>query len=535
MALLGRRTLKFVLALILAVLVPSRAYASTLVGSYDIPQEADAVACDFLGYDYDTMDSGLKALLHSSTVGGGSGTDSNPNFAGYAAFRDSLYSPALMGDYQWYSRYDGFMFVDAVDKARSDAAGAVRWWEQYGGDDGGSGGESGLSGSYIYLTNAVGNVRKGEYSYESTSYQSASGYNVRLLLSQTQINYLENNNLSYRAYVYNIGNNSSRNIALNAYIVVSSDTITENITENSGNPVPYYYLSVTNLSGYYFKNTSYINANGPTVDNDGYVTISMENQSLTGNSSMSVTNATAYWSMGSSGGGSSQPEGGPVPEPTPTQPQVPSGPTFSPTINIDNGSSGTVDLSPITERLDVMNQNFIDFAESFHEYWEWWADMMTDLDGQLKRMASDINTWLQMIYNKMRSGNSPNPVTQPDGWDEWFGKLLDELVDRLLDMLPLGAAELLAELARLRAVFPFSIPWDIGLMLGLLRAEPVTPVFDIPFPYAWANGAAVQANVHIDLTPWDGVAYGIRRMLFMISALGLALNTKKLFRNVEVD
>lgn len=79
-------------------------------------------------------------------------------------------------------------------------------------------------------------------------------------------------------------------------------------------------------------------------------------------------------------------------------------------------------------------------------------------------------------------------------------------------MLALGANELAGitgALQELTTKFPFSVPWDIAALLGLLVASPVTPEFDVP-QYALTSGGLAQVGTyHIDLeyldTAWEGV------------------------------
>ena len=128
-----RRVRLVLMAFVVALLMPSRAYASTMLGSYSAGYDADDVATEYLGFDtYMTLDQGLKTVIHNSSTSGGSGTTANPNYPYYAAFRNSLsaafnYLPGSGNT--WYSSYNGFGFADAVDKARADLAKAYRWWE----------------------------------------------------------------------------------------------------------------------------------------------------------------------------------------------------------------------------------------------------------------------------------------------------------------------------------------------------------------------------------------------------------------------
>ena len=255
-----------------------------------------------------------------------------------------------------------------------------------------------------------------------------------------------------------------------------------------------------------------------------------------------------YWfgGGGSGGGGGSIEPVYPV-RPTPTTPETPTITVNPPTViehPVNQTTTTTVDLQPILDAIRLLNENLtasIDglvtalenccenmralldgWAQYFGEWWESiWQELLT------------VNRWLEGIYYKTGGGTSSKPdyTAQPDDTLTW----LDELLARLFESLPDGLQDILTTLAELRGVFPFSIPWDIGIMLGLFAADPVAPVFDLPYPYAYADGAAVYATLHVDLSGWEPAAYLCRRGLFIVFGGWLAFNTKRLLGLVEVD
>lgn len=242
-----------------------------------------------------------------------------------------------------------------------------------------------------------------------------------------------------------------------------------------------------------------------------------------------------------------------TPDP-PTPPDVPNpgpGPTVTPTDNPSNTSTTTVDLTPILEMLRIINAN-IDGFESmmaahadyvqtvlyamYQSFNGWLANISQQLDDWGNALLDELRTangWLRGIYYKRDTGsgpNTPDPVLNPTGYGDWWSNL----IQKLLGMLPDAVTDFVDALRGLSGVFPFSIPWDVSAILGLLSHEPVTPVFDVPLPTIGADGVTV-VPVHVDCSAWDGVAGLVRRCIFLYFALNLALWTRDGLRNWEVD
>lgn len=533
------------LALVVTILLPRVALASTLVGSYNIPTDADNVACDWFGYDYNTMDSGLKALLHSSTTTGGNGTDTNPNFAGYAAFRNSLFSPAVAGDYQWYSRYDGFMFVDAADKARSDIEGAIRWWDEYGNEQGGGSG-GGNNSMYPIPSTVTLNGIVGCYTpnYPTLSYEDVQGVNLSYEFTNiSDLNAsMQSNNLQYYlCYVAYYGTTNgmvfviygSENPITLDYNVYTYDRFGDKNREA-------YKVTISSESNLYYKQI------GLAIGQNSVNISSLSNQRTTIDEKYYYNNNTSsgrYHGIFSTyvtggGGGSAGPTGGPVPPVTPTTPEVDEQPTYNNiyningSLNIDNSTTGNtefeLDLSELLDILKTINNNLVSFAEDFHNMWDWWAEEMGVIESDMRKFQDVITTWLQMIYNKISSGASsqPNPVTEPTSWWDWLLGLLNGVIGDL----PTQLSAITTAASALRNVFPFSIPWDLGVLLGLFVASPVTPVIDIPLGIS----ASRLTYVHVDCSSWNGVMQTVRSIELVAFAAGLAFKTRELLKVVEV-
>lgn len=263
------------------------------------------------------------------------------------------------------------------------------------------------------------------------------------------------------------------------------------------------------------------------------------------------------------------------PDDTPTQPENPTQPNVtpdSPTYNtyIDNQTTTTtVDLTPILEAIRILNDNlvagfgnieeaistccenmraFLDawfayfgdlieaFSDNVDDWFGWYSQniykWLKQIDDDINTTSSQIQSWLQMIYNRMNGGGNtvPNPDTQTDDYFDWW----DYFIDKLLNLLPDGVSDFLNVISGLKEVFPFSVPWDVGLILGVFAADPVTPVFDVQLPTYASLGGWQLVPIHVDLTPWDGVAQLIRSGVLLVFAFYLALWTRDGLRHFEV-
>lgn len=436
-----------------------------------------------------------------------------------------------------------------------------KWYNYYEGitSGGGSGGESALDGQYVYLGAGTGLVRTGRNSTSQSSYADASSFNGRLSLSQSQVSRVESNQYAV-AVMVNFGYNSTTNIPLRSYIFTSDSPISANVSTSAsaygfGN---YYTINVTGSNfTYCYYNDSYPNNVGPDTT-DGYITGYVKYGSETTGSSFQITDASAYWLVdvnNPSGGGGNQPTE-PV-YPTPYQPATPEPPTSPPdnnptNVNIGgntyNNNTGTTnaDLTPLLEMLRIINSNIIEFETGFNNYankvQEYLSNIYDMVYGFLQNIQDEIddygrlileelreaNQWLAYIFYSLGQGggSQPDPVVKPDDWWSWLGNL----ADGLLGDLPTELTALTGTMQALRSVFPFSLPWDLGVLLGLFVATPVTPVLDIPFGYS-ANGITY---IHVDCSAWNNVMATVRSIELVAFAAGLAFKTRDLLKVVEV-
>lgn len=330
-----------------------------------------------------------------------------------------------------------------------------------------------------------------------------------------------------------------------------------------------YYSTESSTASYIHCYGSYTVSDGVVYLNQGTTTNSL-NMNQTYQNMHYLVDGTQYIyyrnlnATGDGGGGGSDTPVWPVnPEPdVPSPPTTPDNVTYvvnegdTVTHVTNNNTTTTVDLTPILEAIRTVNSNIISYGDAinadfdtlsnniagyFDTFTGYFGDWMDTISGQLQTWNEqflieirNVESWLESIFYKAGGGNSPSEpdISVDDGsWWDWLSGILETL----LGDLPSAVTELSGTFDGLHTLFPFSIPWDLAAMLALFVSEPVTPVFDIPMPYGYANGAALVASVHVDLSQWDGVMSAVRSVELVAFAAGLALKTRQLLSNVEVS
>lgn len=276
-----------------------------------------------------------------------------------------------------------------------------------------------------------------------------------------------------------------------------------------------------------------------------------------------------YAGGGSSGGNNNPTE--PVyptypdtnPQPTaPTAPTAPtySGDTYNITNNVTNGtSSTTTDLQPILDAIRTVNDNLDEFESNllgyldtfwsnlrgyldawFTDFSNWFDVISTQLDDWFRYFANqydEMNRWLKGIFYKLGSGatsDEPDVTIQPDDFWDWLGNVLTKYTDIPQDFIDNQFGDFVNLIRQLTGKFPFSVPWDIAYMLGLLSHTPVTPAFNFWMPSISNGQIIVQGTqVSVDLAPFDGVAAVCRRCELFLFAIGLTKMTFKTLQDME--
>lgn len=70
--------------------------------------------------------------------------------------------------------------------------------------------------------------------------------------------------------------------------------------------------------------------------------------------------------------------------------------------------------------------------------------------------------------------------------------------------------------------FPFCIPFDVARLIGLLEADPKTPIFHVPLKV----GTILDEEIVLDLSQWDNAVRIIRWGELIVFVAGLVLVTR---------
>lgn len=153
------------------------------------------------------------------------------------------------------------------------------------------------------------------------------------------------------------------------------------------------------------------------------------------------------------------------------------------------------------------------------------------IDGIVKKYNTKIVNWLKSIYNRLGGGNK-SPITDPNDdngiWD-WLAGLIGDGLEKLADDAESLKDQLLDLLDVIIDKFPFCIPWDIALALGLLGGEPVTPVIECEIPY-WQD---YSYTIDIDLEPYDEPMGVMRNMELLGFAIYLMWRSKDIIDMID--
>ena len=188
----------------------------------------------------------------------------------------------------------------------------------------------------------------------------------------------------------------------------------------------------------------------------------------------------------------------------------------------------------IVDSIDKMFESLNDYLEDLAE---WLRD---ELNYTISGSSYDDNTllsWLKRIYYKLGNGNVStkpvDPVSNPDGVGDWISQLLANLFTALDDLAGGLLTSLATLIGGLVTKFPFSIPWDVAAILGLLVATPQAPSFDVPV-YVF-NGIQLEqvGTYEIDLDTWTPYLTGIHMMIKVSFILFLLLKTKDFMSIME--
>lgn len=188
---------------------------------------------------------------------------------------------------------------------------------------------------------------------------------------------------------------------------------------------------------------------------------------------------------------------------------------------------------------DTIVQQMEQTRDYLKELFEWLADQFAFESGGSYN-DSTVISWLKKIYSKLGTGSNSrptDPVADPVETGSWLDTLINNLLTALNDLFP-GLLNQVGEffggaLGNLTSKFPFSIPWDVAAILGLLAANPVAPSVTIPAYTVDAHGLTQAGSYEIDLGDYDAAFGAVRLMMRIAFALYVCVHTKDFLDVIE--
>lgn len=431
-----------------------------------------------------------------------------------------------------------------------------------------------VTGAYIYNSNLPSSIKvyltKSYFNYDLSSYNGFIGY-LRNNVSSSNFNLAVYFASSFSS---NISTSSKGTPYYSSYVTSGSVRL---FTFNPG--ANYYYhdgVLIIRLSGSYIgqswsSGTVYTNTykglSGPMAGVDNYVP---------------TPDPVPEPPSEPVGGSPEQPT---TQQPAPSTPQpgtditinLPTVPTYE--LFVGDSTDYTSWLDEIIELLQSIDTHLVSFwrdnlrildniddniyklvgnvnsgFSSIHADFGWLGDYINDqiysssvylanaIGSWVKWLAKQLNfdfddsgilSWLKRIYSRL-GGNGvskPDPTLDEPGFWDWLTKQFTDFFSDLLGDSADAVGDLLDEL---KGFFPFSIPWDLYAIFALLAHEPVVPVFDLPLPVPAVIDADKLLLVHVDCTPWDGVARAVRGFELLAFAYGLARMVPDWFNHIKV-
>lgn len=179
-----------------------------------------------------------------------------------------------------------------------------------------------------------------------------------------------------------------------------------------------------------------------------------------------------------------------------------------------------------------------DLTEYLDELAQWVVDNLNFDFPNSEFDDSSIVYWLKRIWSKLGNGNintrPTDPTEDPDGFLEWIRKAIAEFILGLGSSASDVVSDIGDLLSRLFAKFPFSVPWDILAVLGLLDAPTATPriVIDVPITIgSWHTTYTFDVN----LQPYDSAMATARSVFLILFCSWLLWLTPQVLRDLSPE
>ncbi|MDD4509035.1 MAG: hypothetical protein PHN26_08925, partial [Eubacteriaceae bacterium] len=198
-------------------------------------------------------------------------------------------------------------------------------------------------------------------------------------------------------------------------------------------------------------------------------------------------------------------------------PTVTPTPSPSPTVAPDPTPTATDGGGDSAGWLEAIYKKLVAMDAQLQSYWK---QLFTDfnlVNDYLKKLAA----------NAVGSGTDADGDGADDGivgnLTSGFKAFLEFLRSALVPTLSLNLDDLNKMPDNFGKKFPFSLPSDISKIIGVIKSDPITPVFDFIIPLSYVGFS--DLDYHLDLNTFNDAATIIRTGLLIVFCLGLGWKT----------
>lgn len=197
-------------------------------------------------------------------------------------------------------------------------------------------------------------------------------------------------------------------------------------------------------------------------------------------------------------------------------PTVTPTPSPSPTVAPDPTPTATDGDGNTNGWLQAIYKKLVAMDATLKTYW---AQLFKDLNivnDHLKNMIANGGTGTDADGDGADDGIVSN-IT------DFLKAFLEFLRSALVPTLSLNLDDLNKMPDNFSKKFPFSLPSDISKIIGVIKSDPITPVFDFNIPLSFVGFS--DLNYHFDLNTFNDAATIFRTGLLIVFCLGLGWKT----------